>query len=95
MTLKGDAKFKGKLTLGLKNYIRYLVNFHASNQKSGNLHFDGILLSKTYKDVQRYKNDMRNLVNFNASSNKSEKLHLDVLLPPKKCRRIFTHDTEK
>ena len=30
MTLKGDVKFKGKLTLGLKNDIGNLVNFHAS-----------------------------------------------------------------
>ena len=27
MTLKGDAKFKGKLTRGLKNDLRNLVNF--------------------------------------------------------------------
>ena len=46
MTLKGDAKFKGKLTHGLKNDIRNLVNFHASSGKSENLHFDGLLLSK-------------------------------------------------
>ena len=51
MILKRDAKFKGKLTRGLKNYIRNLVNFHASSQKSGNLHFDGLLLSKAYKDL--------------------------------------------
>ena len=37
MTLKGDAKCKGKLTRGLKNDIRFLVNFHASSRKSGNL----------------------------------------------------------
>ena len=49
MTLKGDAKFKGKLTHGLKNDIRNLVNFHASNRKSENFHFDGLLLSKAYK----------------------------------------------
>ena len=49
MTLKGDAKFKGKLTCGLKNDIRNLVNFHASSRKSENLHFDQILLSKAYK----------------------------------------------
>ena len=48
MTLKGDAKFKGKLTRGLKNDIRNLVNFHASSRKSENLHFDGLLLSKVY-----------------------------------------------
>ena len=56
MTLKSDAKFKGKLTHGLKHYIRYLDNFHASSQKSGNLHFDGPLLSKAYKDLdEKYK----------------------------------------
>ena len=27
ITLKGDAKFKGKLTRGMKNDIRNLVNF--------------------------------------------------------------------
>ena len=32
MTLKGDAKVKGKLTQGLKNDIRNLVNFHASSR---------------------------------------------------------------
>ena len=51
MTLKGDAKFRGKLTFGLKNNIRNLVNFHASSQKSENLHFDRILLSKVYNDL--------------------------------------------
>ena len=51
MTLKGDAKFKGKLTRGFKNDLRNLVNFHASSRKSGNLHFDGLLLAKAYKDL--------------------------------------------
>ena len=51
MTLKGDAKFKGKLTCGLKKEIRNLVNFHASIRKSENLHFDQILLSKACKDL--------------------------------------------
>ena len=27
----GDAKFKEKLTSGLKNHVRNLVNFHAGN----------------------------------------------------------------
>ena len=49
MTLKGDTKFKGKLTRGLKNDIRNLVNFHASSQESGNLNFTGLLFSKAYK----------------------------------------------
>ena len=51
MTLNGDAKFNGKLTCGLKNDVRNLVNFHASSRKSGNFHFYGLLLSKAYKDL--------------------------------------------
>ena len=51
MTLKGDAKFKGKLICGLKKDVRNLVNFYASSQKSENLHFDRILLPKAYKDL--------------------------------------------
>ena len=35
---------EGKLTCGLKNDIRNLVNFHASHWKSENLHFDRNLL---------------------------------------------------
>ena len=50
MTLKGVAKFEGKLTRGLRNDIRYLVNFLASGQKFGNLHSDRLLLYKAYKD---------------------------------------------
>ena len=51
MTVKGDAKFRGKLTRGLKNNIRNLANVHVSSQKSENLHFDGFLLSKACKDL--------------------------------------------
>ena len=51
MTLKVDAKFKGKLICGLKKDIKNLVNFHASSRKSENLHVDQILLSKAYKDL--------------------------------------------
>ena len=50
MTLKGYAKFKEKLTCGSKSDLRNLVNFYASSS-SGNLHFDGFLLSKAYKDL--------------------------------------------
>ena len=42
---------KEKLTRGLKNDKRNLVNFHVSSRKSENLHFDGLLLSKAYKDL--------------------------------------------
>ena len=49
MTLKGYAIFKEKLTGGLKNDIRNLVNFHAGSCKPENVHFDGLVLSKAYK----------------------------------------------
>ena len=53
MTLKGDAIFKEKLTGGLKNDIRNLVHFHASSRKSENLHFDGLVLLKPYKVLDK------------------------------------------
>ena len=36
MTLRSDAKFEEKLTLGSKNDTRNLVNFHQTTQKSKN-----------------------------------------------------------
>ena len=51
MTLKIAAKVKGKLTCSLKNDIRNFVNFHAISQRSENLHFDWIHLTKAYKDL--------------------------------------------
>ena len=56
MILKGYAKLKGKLTRGLKNDLMKLVNFHPSSQKSENLHFDGLLLPKAYKDLDERVN---------------------------------------
>ena len=49
MTLKSDAKFEEKLTLGYKNEMRNLMNFNVSSRKSENLHFDVLLLSIAYK----------------------------------------------
>ena len=49
MTLKSDAKFEKKLTLGSKNDMRNLLNFNASSGKSENLHFDVLLLPIAYK----------------------------------------------
>ena len=40
MTLKSDAKFEEKLTLGSKNDMRNLVNFNESSDKSENFQFD-------------------------------------------------------
>ena len=51
MKLKGDTKFKEKLTCSLKNNLRNLVNFHVNSRKCLNLHFDGLLLAKAYKDL--------------------------------------------
>ena len=48
MTLKAYAIFKEKLTGGLKNDMRNLVNFHARSFKPKNVHFDGLVLSKAY-----------------------------------------------
>ena len=48
MTLKNDASFEEKLTLDFKNDMMNLVNFNASSGKSGNLHFDLLLLSIAY-----------------------------------------------
>ena len=50
MTLKIDAKFAEKLTVtvSFENDIRNLVNFNTSSGKSENLHFDTLLLSKSY-----------------------------------------------
>ena len=36
MTLKSDVKFEEKLSLGSKNDMRNLVNFHPTAQKSEN-----------------------------------------------------------
>ena len=49
MTLKSDAMFEEKLTLGCKNGMKNLVNFNASSGKSGNLHFDALLLPIAHK----------------------------------------------
>ena len=51
MTLKGVAKFKEKLASGLKHDTRNFINFHATIRESKNFHFDRILLSKAFKDL--------------------------------------------
>ena len=49
MTLKSDAKFEEKLTLGSKLDMKNLVNFNVSSGKSENSNFDVLLLSIAYK----------------------------------------------
>ena len=51
ITLKDDAKLKRNLNRGLKNDIKNLVDLHASGLKSGNFHFDGLLLSIAYEEL--------------------------------------------
>ena len=46
MTLESDAKFEEKLTCGLENNMKNLVNFHQSTWKSQNWDFYEVLLSK-------------------------------------------------
>ena len=48
MTLKSDAKFEEKMTLGSKNDNRNFMNFNASSDKSENLHFNVLLWLKVY-----------------------------------------------
>ena len=48
MTMKNDAKFEKKLTLGSKKCIRNVVSFNASSDKSGTFHFDVLALSIAY-----------------------------------------------
>ena len=58
MTLKNDAKFEEKLTLGSKNDLRNLLNFNASSDKSEKLHFDVLLLLIAYKaSVKKVQNN--------------------------------------
>ena len=49
MTLKCDAKFEGKPTLGSKNDMGNLVNFIARSVRSEHLHFNVLLLPIAYK----------------------------------------------
>ena len=46
-----DAEFRGKLIRDLKIDIRNLVNFYANGEKTENLHFYELLLSKAYTDL--------------------------------------------
>ena len=52
MTLKGDATFKEKLTVGLKNDIRNFVNLHVSSPKSKNFYPYKVLDGKVQKSTE-------------------------------------------
>ena len=49
MKPKSNVKFEEKPILGSKNDRRNLVKLNANSGKSGNLHFDVLLLSIAYK----------------------------------------------
>ena len=56
MTLKSDAKFKGKLTFGFKCDMRNLLNFHPATQKSKNLTLMGYFCSKYVRfELKKYR----------------------------------------
>ena len=48
MIVKSDPNFEEKLISCLKNDMRNLMNINSSGDKSENLYFDGIYLSKVY-----------------------------------------------
>ena len=76
MTVKSDAKFKGKLTCGLKIDMRNLVNFHASRRMSEKLHFDWILLSKAYRNLDRQSTEELCFMTLKSDAKFEEKLIL-------------------
>ena len=56
MTLKSDAKFKEKLTCGLKCDMTNLVNFDPTTQKPGNFFSIGsFYLKHTTFELQKYR----------------------------------------
>ena len=73
MTLKSDAKFEEKPTLGSKKGIKNLMNFNVSSGKSENLHFDVLLLSIAYK-VSPKKVTKNYLMTLKSDPNLEQKL---------------------
>ena len=56
MTLKSDARSKGKLTFGFKYDMRNLINFHPATQKSKNLTLMDYFCSNYMRfDLKRYR----------------------------------------
>ena len=56
MTLKSDAKFEEKVTLGSKNGMRNLVNFHPTTQKSKNFTSMGYFRPKYMRfELKKYR----------------------------------------
>ena len=56
MTMKSDAKFKEKLTCGMKHDMRNLVNFHPTTLKSKNFTWMGYFCPKYMRlDLKIYR----------------------------------------
>ena len=56
MALKNDVKFEEKLTLGSKNNMRNLVNFHPTTQKSENFTSIGYFCPKYMRsELKKYR----------------------------------------
>ena len=62
LTLKSDAKFEEKLTLGSKDDMRNLVNFNSWGGKSGNLHFDVLFLPMLQRWIISHDTEKRSKV---------------------------------
>ena len=74
MTLKSYAKFEEKLTLGSKIDMRNLMNLYASSGKSENLHFDVLLLSRSYKGSGKKSTEELYLMKLKKDTHFEEKL---------------------
>ena len=56
MTLKSDAKFEEKLTLGSKKHMRNMMNFHPTTQKSKNFTLMGYFCPKYWRfQLQKHR----------------------------------------
>ena len=73
MTLKSDAKFEENLTLDSKYDMRNLVNFNGSSDKSGNLHFDVLLLPIAYISFSLKSREELSLMTLKKDPNFEEK----------------------
>ena len=69
--------WKTDIWLEKYNNIRNLIYFHTSSQKSENLHFDRILLSKAYKDLD--EKVLKSFMTLNNDAKIEEKLSLSSI----------------
>ena len=93
MTLKKQAKFKKKLTLGSKNDVRNLVNFKSSSGKSQNFHFDVVLLSSHKSTEELYVTTLKNGTKFEEELTcalKNDMKNLANFNPRLKSLKIYT-----